>query len=128
MEQDTVFTYNYSAPINHEVLAIRKKYLPQEMSKLEQLKRLDHCVQTAGMTEALIVGVISCLIFGLGVCMGLGVIGGGPVPAVMTGLVGGAGMMAAYPVYYNRVSKKKSELTPKILQLTDELSKNRFQD
>lgn len=40
MNQET-FTYSYSAKRNSEVLEIRKKYLPQEESKLEELKRLD---------------------------------------------------------------------------------------
>ena len=35
------FSYTYSAPENQEVLSIRKKYLPREETKLEELKRLD---------------------------------------------------------------------------------------
>ena len=37
MEQQNGFSYTYSAPENQEVLNIRKKYLPQEESKLEEL-------------------------------------------------------------------------------------------
>lgn len=46
------FTYNYSAARNKEVENIRRKYLPEEESKLETLKRLDYKVQSAGMMRA----------------------------------------------------------------------------
>ena len=57
MEQHNSFSYTYSAPENQEVLSIRKKYLPQEESKLDELKRLDHLVQTSGVLESLCAGI-----------------------------------------------------------------------
>lgn len=41
MNQENTFTYKYSAKENKEVQEIRKKYLPQSESKLDELKRLD---------------------------------------------------------------------------------------
>ena len=41
MNNDAVFRYSYSAKQNEEVQAIRSKYLPQQESKLDELKRLD---------------------------------------------------------------------------------------
>ena len=35
------FNYTYSAKQQREIESIREKYLPQEESKLEQLRRLD---------------------------------------------------------------------------------------
>ena len=55
---ENTFSYTYSAPENQEVLNIRKKYLPREETKLEELKRLDRTVQNSGVMEALIVGVV----------------------------------------------------------------------
>lgn len=49
MNNDSVFRYSYSAKQNEEVQAIRNKYLPQHESKLDELKRLDQCVHSAGM-------------------------------------------------------------------------------
>ena len=60
------FSYTYSTSCNQEVLNIRKKYLPREETKLEELKRFDRTVQNSGVMEALIVGVVGCLIFGGG--------------------------------------------------------------
>lgn len=122
MENNSAFVYNYSASANREVLEIRKKYMPQAESKLEELKRLDRCVQSAGMMEALSVGVLGCLIFGLGMCMGLKVLGGGMIAAVLLGIVGAVVMIFAYPVHLRQSKKMKEKHTPRILELADELT------
>ena len=74
MEQSNVFSYQYSAKQNQEVEHIRRKYLPKEENKMETLRRLDTRVQTAGMIPSLCIGVIGCLIFGIGMCFGLDVL------------------------------------------------------
>ena len=125
MNQET-FTYSYSAKQNSEVLEIRKKYMPQEESKFEELKRLDYIVQTSGMTESLCAGIGGALVFGLGLCLTTQVIGNGVlliVLGVLLGIVGIAGMLAAYPVYRRVFDNTKQKFTPRILELTAELSK-----
>lgn len=57
MNQDIGFSYIYSAKENKEILEIRKKYLPREESKLDELKRLDKIVQTSGTVESLCAGI-----------------------------------------------------------------------
>lgn len=124
MNQKT-FTYSYSAKQNSEVLAIRKKYLPQEESKLEELKRLDYTVQTSGMTESLSAGIGGALVFGLGMCLAMQVIGSSVlliVFGILLGFVGIVGMLTAYPVYRKVFNNTKEKLAPRILELTDELS------
>lgn len=122
VENSITFTYNYSASLNKEVEQIRKKYMPQEESAFEELKRLDRTVQNAGTTASLVVGIIGCLIFGVAMCMGLKVIGGGIILGVLIGIIGTAGMIAAYPLYRYLSKVAKAELTPRILLLADELS------
>lgn len=122
-KEQMTFKYPYSAPVNKEVEQIRKKYLPQEVDKLSELKELDFKVQKAGMAEALTVGIIGALLFGIAMCMGLDAIGGGMVFAVILGLVGIAVMIPAYPVYLKVSRKAKEEYTPRILQLTEEIQK-----
>jgi hypothetical protein len=119
---ENAFSYTYSATCNQEVLNIRKKYLPREETKLEELKRLDSLVQNSGVMEALIVGVIGCLVFGLGMCLSMGVIGHMVWLGVILGLVGAAGMFAAFPVYRRAFHKAKMRHSPRILELADELS------
>ena len=122
--KENTFSYTYSATCNQEVLNIRKKYLPKEESKLEELKRLDHLVQNAGVMEALIVGVVGCLIFGVGMCFGLGVFGPVTWPAVIFGLIGAIGMIFTYPVNRKCYNKMKDQHLPRILELTAELTGN----
>ena len=122
MEKQNGFSYTYSASCNQEVLRIRKKYLPQEESKLEELKRLDHLVQNSGVMESLCSGIGGCLIFGLGLCLAMEVIGHMVWLGVIFGLVGVVGMLFAYPVYRNLFSKAKAQYTPRILELTAEIS------
>ena len=124
MEKDT-FVYNYSAKENAEVQAIRKKYLPREESKLEELKRLDDVVQSSGMIESLSVGIGGALIFGLGMSLAMQVIGSGlvlKVLGVLIGIVGILGMLAAYPVHRKVFEKTKKKHLPRILELTAELT------
>ncbi|MGN0382460.1 MAG: hypothetical protein ACI4EP_11355 [Suilimivivens sp.] len=124
MEKDT-FVYNYSAKENAEVQAIRKKYLPREESKLEELKRLDYTVQSSGMVESLSVGIGGVLIFGLGMCLAMQVIGSGlvlKILGILIGIIGILGMLVAYPVYRRVFEKTKEKHLPRILELTAELT------
>lgn len=125
MNQDIGFSYIYSAKENKEILEIRKKYLPREESKLDELKRLDEIVQTSGTVEALCAGIGGVLIFGLGMCFSMQVIGSGvlmQIAGILLGLAGGIVMIAAYPIYRNVYNKTKEKHTPRILELADALS------
>lgn len=122
--ENNAFHYTYSAKENQEVLNIRKKYLPQAESKLEELKRLDALVQTAGVMESLCTGIGGCLLFGLGMCLCMEIIGHTVWLGVVLGLAGIAEVLAAFPVYRKCFTKEKAKYAPRILQLTDELTGN----
>ena len=121
---ENTFSYTYSAACNQEVLNIRKKYLPKEESKLEELKRLDSLVQNSGITESLMLGVGGCLVFGLGLCLAMKVIGNAMWLGILLGLIGAVGMIFAYPIKQKVYSKAKAEHTSRILELTIELTGN----
>ena len=125
MTNENSFHYTYSAPDNQEVLNIRKKYLPKEESKLEELKRLDSRVQNSGIMESLISGVGGGLVFGLGFCFATGVLGNVMWLGIALGLVGTVGMIFAYPINRRCYNKAKAEHTPRILELTAELTGNK---
>ncbi len=124
MTNENAFHYTYSASQNQEVLNIRKKYLPKEETKLEELKRLDSLVQNSGVMCSLIFGVGGCLVFGLGMCLAMEVIGHMAWLGVVLGLIGITGMIFAYPVYRKLFAEAKAQHTPRILQLTEELAGN----
>lgn len=88
MDRDITFSYKYSAKENREVQEIRKKYLPKTESKFEELKRLDHQVQTAGQWQSLAAGIGGCIVFGLGMCLTMQIIGGSIVMGYCSVLLG----------------------------------------
>ena len=121
MPQENGFSYTYSAPENQEVLAIRQKYLPRQETKLEELKRLDSMVSSAGTVEALCAGIGGCLVFGVAMCFGLDVFGSVFWPAIPLGLLGSIAMVAAYPLQKKRTADARKKYGPRILELADEL-------
>lgn len=125
MEKEISFSYSYSAKENKEVQEIRKKYLPQGESKMDELKRFDYTVQTSGIMESFCAGISGALIFGLGLCLAMQVIGNGSFLLILGMLLvflGTVVMIAAYPVYRKIFRKAKAKFTPRILELTNELS------
>ena len=126
MEQGTTFTYKYSAAENKAVQDIRKKYLPQEENKLEELKHLDNTVQNSGIMSSLIVGITGTLLFGTAVCMITEIIGGGLVLGILLAIPSVTALLAAYPVYRKVAEKTKEKYTPRILVLIDELSEKHY--
>ena len=67
-EKKETFTFTYSASQQEEVKRIREKYAPatKEEDKMERLRRLDRTATKPGTMAALIVGIISTLIMGVG--------------------------------------------------------------
>ena len=119
---ENAFSYTYSASENQEVLRIRKKYLPKEETKLEELKRLDSLVHSSGVMQGLCAGIGGCLVFGLGLCLAMEVIGHMIWLGVILGLVGTVGMLAAFPIYRKIFHKAKARHSPRILELAAQLS------
>ena len=123
MENNT-FSYNYSAARNKEVESIRRKYMPHEESKLENLKKLDLRVQTAGTIESLCFGIVGALVFGIGMCFFLDVFAGAAWLTALLMVLGAVIMIPAYPIYRRIARKTKAELTPEILRLSEEIMKS----
>jgi len=122
--ENTTFSYNYSATRNKEVESIRKKYMPHEESKLERLKKLDLRVQMAGTIESLCFGIVGALVFGIGMCFFLDVFAGAAWLTALLMVLGAVIMIPAYPIYRRIARKTKTELTPEILRLSEEIMKS----
>lgn len=125
MEDKKIYTYSYSAAENNEIKRIREIYEPKskEVSKIEQLRKLDQSVYNAATTVSLIIGIVGTLLFGTGMSFimvwadtlfGVGIV------------IGGIGILiaaSAYPVYQAVLDKKRKKIAPMILSLTDEILK-----
>ena len=116
------FTYNYSAERQSEIDAIRKKYLPpaEQESKLEQLRKLDASLTTGALTASMALGIAGVLIFGVGMCCFL-VWRIWALGALLC-VAGVIGMLAAPVLYRRLVEKRRQQIAPEILRLTEELS------
>lgn len=128
MENNHSFEYTYSAAQQQEVVHIRKKYLPKEEDKMEQLRTLHYSATKKAKAASIAIGVIGALILGTGMSLimtELGAVLGELVMVfgVPVGLTGLVLVALAYPVY-NRVLKKERErIAPEILRLSEELLK-----
>ena len=119
------FNYSYSASQQDEIKRIREKYAPPAPveDKMEQLRRLDQSVTKPGMIVSLIVGIISCLILGVGMCCTMIWADTMFIPGIGIGIVGIIGVIAAYPIYNAMTKKRRTKLAPEITRLSDELLK-----
>ncbi len=118
------FNYTYSAPTEEErkeIDSIRRKYTPQnkEETKLQRLRRLDALVKNTPTIWALCLGIVGCLVFGVGLTMILQwsiVLWG-----VIVSIVGAIPMAIAHPVYKKTLQKYKKRYGDEILKLSDEI-------
>ena len=128
MENKEGFSFTYSAEQQKEIEAIRKKYLPREEDKMEQLRRL-HAVPTQKAQAASIaVGVIGALIMGTGMSLAMTDIGAAlgsfaMVLGIVVGIVGMVLVALAYPIFNRVLKKEREKIAPEILRLSDELMK-----
>jgi len=123
------FTYTYSAQQQEEVQNIRKKYLPAEEDKMEQLRRLHHSATQKAQVWALVLGVVGALIMGSGMSLVMTDIGAQlgmtetMIPGIVIGIIGMIPVGLAYPTYNRVLAKERRRIAPEILRLSEELMK-----
>lgn len=117
------FCYTYSAKEQEEIKNIRQKYLPKEQDKMEQLRCLDQSATKRGTSIALMVGIISSLLLGIGMSCTMVWKDTMYIPGIIIGIIGIAGVSAAYPLYKQITKKQREKLAPEIMRLTEELIK-----
>ena len=128
MENKEGFSFTYSAEQQKEVEAIRKKYLPKEENKMEQLRKL-HAVPThKAQATSLAIGIIGALIMGTGMSLAMTDIGAAlgsfaMVLGIVVGIVGMVLVALAYPIFNRVLKKEREKIAPEILRLSDELMK-----
>ena len=122
MAEKEVFEYTYSAPAQDEVKRIREKYLPKEMTKLDQLRALDKSVTKRGSAVSLFHGILFALLLGFGMSCCMVWAGKLFIPGILIGCIGLAGVSMTYPIYSHIVKQDRKKIAPEILRLTEELS------
>jgi hypothetical protein len=126
MENKESFEYTYSAERQQEIEAIRKKYLPKEEDKMEQLRRLHYSATQKAQAASIAIGVLGVLILGTGMSLCMTELGAAlgywaMVIGILAG-IGGLVMVAlAYPLYNSVLRKERQRIAPEILRLSEEL-------
>ena len=105
--------------------SVAKEYMPRGTNKVRQLKKLDERAKLPAFISAMTLGIIGTLIFGTGMCFGLGVFGTGAVfmiVGVLLGLAGAAICITNYPLYKKLLKKGKEKYAFEILELAKEIT------
>ena len=126
MENNHSFEYTYSAQRQKEVEAIRKKYLPEEEDKMEQLRRLHYSATQKAQAASIAIGVIGALILGTGMSLCMTELGAAlghlaMVVGILVGIFGLIMIALAYPLYNFVLRKERRRIAPEILRLSEEL-------
>ena len=125
------FKFTDAAKEQEELRKIRQKYVPKEVDRMEQLRKLDAGVTRKAVVISLVAGIIGALVLGFGMSLimtdvgeTLGLYGKIQVVlGVVIGMIGVVLVSVAYPIY-NRIARKERErIAPEIIRLTDELMK-----
>lgn len=128
MKNEEGFTFTYSAAQQQEVEDIRKKYLPGEEDKMEQLRKLHAIPTQKAQAASLAAGITGALILGTGMSLAMTDIGAALgslaiVIGIAVGLLGMVLVALAYPLYNRVLKKQRQKIAPEILRLSDELLK-----
>ena len=126
--ENNSFEYTYSAERQQEIEAIRKKYLPPEEDKMEQLRRLHSIPTQKAQAASIAMGVVGALILGTGMSLCMTDLGAAlgylaMVIGILIGLLGLVMVALAYPVYNIVLRKERQRIAPEILRLSEELLK-----
>ena len=128
MENNQSFEYTYSAQRQQEIEAIRRKYLPKEEDKMEQLRRLHSIPTQKAQAASIAIGVVGTLILGTGMSLCMTELGAAldhwaMVVGILVGLLGLVMVALAYPMYQSVLKKERRRIAPEILRLSEELLK-----
>ena len=105
--------------------SIAKEYAPKDKSKIIALRKLDAKAKLPANVFTYTWGIISALVFGTGMCLGMQVIGNNMVLGIIIGIVGMIGCGVNYPIYKRILEKGKKKYAYEIVQLAREISEGK---
>lgn len=105
--------------------SIANQYAIKETRKVVALKKLDAKAKRPANIFAFTFGIISCLVFGVGMCMGMKVLGSTTttfILGIIIGIIGMVGCGVNYPIYKKILEKGKNKYASDIIRLAKEIS------
>ena len=107
---------------------LANEYAPKDTSKVVALRKLDAKAKRPAGIFTYTFGIISALVFGTGMCLAMGQIGGGTtfslVLGIIVGVIGMVGMGVNYPIYKKMLANGKQKYAFEIMELAKEISEN----
>ena len=97
---------------------LANEYAPKDTSKVVALRKLDAKAKQPASIFTYTLGVLSALVFGLGMCLTAASF----VVGIFIGILGMSGMSVNYPVYRKLLAKGKKKYAFDILELAKEIS------
>lgn len=105
---------------------IANEYAPKDTSKVVALHKLDAKAKLPATVFTYSVGILSALVFGVGMCLAMGQIGNGTtgsfVLGIIVGVLGMVGMSINYPIYKRILANGKKKYAFEIMELAKEIS------
>ena len=101
---------------------IANEYSKKEESKVIALRKLDRKAKRPSEIFAYTNGVVMTLIFGLGMCLVMKVIGDSFILGIIIGIIGLIGICLNYPLYKKILNASKEKYSYDIIKLANEIS------
>ncbi len=108
---------------------LANEYAPKDTSKVIALHKLDAKAKLPASVFTYTLGVISTLVFGVGMCLCMKVIGSGTtgmfVLGIIIGIIGFVGAGVNFPIYRKMLEKGKKKYAFEIMELAKEISEGK---
>lgn len=108
---------------------LANEYAPKKASKVVALRKLDAQAKLPATVFTYTLGIVSALVFGVGMCLSMNVIGDGStammIVGIAVGILGMAGMGANFPIYRKILARGKQKYAYEIIELAREISEER---
>ena len=105
---------------------LANEYAPKDTSKVVALRKLDKRAKLPATVFTYTLGILSALIFGVGMCLAMGQIGSGTtgsfVLGIIVGVLGIVGISINYPIYKKMLRNGKQKYAFEIMELAKEIS------
>lgn len=105
---------------------LANEYAPKDTSKVVALRKLDKKAKMPATVFTYTLGIVSALVFGIGMCLAMGQIGDQTtvsfIAGIIIGIIGMIGMGVNYPIYRKLLEKGKQKYAFEIIQLAKEIS------
>lgn len=105
---------------------LANEYTPKDTSKVIKLRKLDKKAKQGANIFTYSFGIFSALVFGIGMCLSMKIIGNGStalnVLGIIIGIIGIALVSVNYPIYKKLLEKGKKKYAFEIVELAKEIS------